>query len=237
MPDDPPINRRAFFRQGLREVFKPLAKAAEPIEKVIRQIGSMDDEAALAIANRQGARPSPQAAVPNPLGPVLRPPGAVPEAQFRDACSRCGDCVRVCPAQCIKIDPAGLRGNGVPFVDVDSAACVLCDGLLCMHTCPTGALVPTPLADIDMGTAAWHPDTCLRTAAGEPCTVCVDVCPVGEVAIVLAGNAIEVKPDGCTGCGMCQNRCPTEPKSITVTPRSAVATPANRSPTPRLRAR
>ena len=226
MPDDePPINRRAFFRQGLRQVFKPLAKAAEPLESVIRQIGAMDDEATAAIAYQGRSQPVPTP--PNPLGPVLRPPGALPEAQFRDACSRCGECVRVCPAQCIKIDPAGLRGNGVPYVDVDSAACVLCDGLLCMHSCPTGALVPTPLADVDMGTADWHPQTCVRTTGNEPCTVCVDICPVGEVAIGVLGNAIHVLAAGCTGCGLCQNRCPTTPKSITVAPRAAAAPPAS----------
>ena len=232
MPDDDsPINRRAFFRQGLRQMFKPIARAAQPLEQVIRQIGAMDDEAAAARAHHQPAGPAKPS--PNPFAPVLRPPGALPEKQFRDACSRCGECVRVCPAQCIQIDPAGLRGNGVPFIDVDAAACVLCDGLLCMHNCPTGALVPTPLGNIDMGTAHWHPDVCLRTVGGQPCTVCVDVCPVGEVALRLAGNAIEVLPDGCTGCGLCQNRCPTTPKAITVTPRRATAA----APTPRPRPR
>ena len=228
MPDDPPINRRAFFRQGLREMLKPLARAAGPLEQVIQQIGAMDDEVAAATAHQQSTR-----AAANPLAAVLRPPGALPEAQFRDACSRCGECVRVCPAQCINIDPAGLRGNGVPFIDVDAAACVLCDGLLCMHSCPTGALVPTPLADIDMGTAKWHPSLCVRITANELCTTCVDVCPVGEVAIRLIGNAVQVLPDGCTGCGLCQNRCPTTPKSITVTPRSAVATASAAVPRPR----
>ncbi len=228
MPDDnQPIGRRRFFRQGLQELFKPLAKAAEPFERAIHQIGAMDDDGVAAAAPQPPA-PAQPALPADPFGPVLRPPGALPEAGFRDACSRCGDCVRVCPAECIKIDPAGLRGNGVPFIDVDMAACVLCDGLLCMHSCPTGALVPTPLADIDMGTAQWHADTCVRTYDGQPCTTCVDVCPVGEVAIQLLGNRISVKPDGCTGCGLCQNRCPTLPKSITVTPRPAATPPAAR---------
>ncbi len=235
MPDDePPINRRAFFRQGLRHMFKPLAKAAEPFEQVIRQIGAMDDEAAAALAHQQSRTPQPHKAPPNPFAPVLRPPGALPEKPFRDTCSRCGDCVRVCPAQCIQIDPAGLRGNGVPFIDVDAAACVMCDGLLCMGACPTNALVPVPFADVDMGTAVWHPEHCLRTVEGQPCTVCVDVCPVGEMAIRLSGNTVDVIGDGCTGCGLCQNRCPTTPKAITVTPRPS-APVATATPRPRPR--
>ena len=44
--DDQPFNRRRFFRHGLRELLKPLTKAAEPLEQVMRQIGAMDDEAA-----------------------------------------------------------------------------------------------------------------------------------------------------------------------------------------------
>jgi MauM/NapG family ferredoxin protein len=235
MPDDDaPINRRAFFRQGLRQMFKPLARAAEPFESVIRQIGAMDDELAAANAHQQSRPPAVPKAPPNPFAPVLRPPGALPEKAFRDTCSRCGDCVRVCPAQCIQIEASGLRGNGVPFIDVDAAACVLCDGLMCMNTCPTGALVPVPMADIDMGTALWHADRCLRTVEGQPCTVCIDVCPIGEVAIRLAGNAVEVIADGCTGCGLCQNRCPTTPKSIVVRPTSADTAPSA-APRPRPR--
>jgi ferredoxin-type protein NapG len=74
-----------------------------------------------------------------------------------------------------------------------------------------------------MGTAIWQQDTCVRTA-GESCTTCIDVCPIGEMAIVLDGNQIKVIEDGCTGCGMCQNRCPTRPRSITVKPRSVAPT-------------
>ena len=98
--------------------------------------------------------------------------------------------------------------------------CVMCEGLLCMHTCPTGALRPIPIQDIDMGTARWHEERCVRSI-GENCTICVDQCPMGEAALVLNGNRVEVKEEGCTGCGVCQHYCPTSPKSITVTPRDA----------------
>src|SRR5262249_18382118 len=131
----------------------------------------------------------------------LRPPGAlVPDQKFLDTCSRCGECVKVCPAQCIKIDSTGKSGKGAPYIDADAMACVVCDGLLCMPACPTGALALTPLADIDMGTAVWREATCVRST-GENCTICVDRCPLGSVAIELNGNAIEVHPDGCIGCG------------------------------------
>jgi len=225
MPDDDaPFNRRNFFRQGLRHLLRPLENAAAPLEDAIKQLAALDFESDAAAARKTSMSP------PRPLanlmvGPPIRPPGALPEQQFRETCSRCGECVRVCPVQCIKIDPSGVRGAGAPFIDVDNAACVLCDGLLCMNKCPSGALVPTPIGDIDMGTAQWHEQLCLRTH-NEGCTVCIDQCPIGEVALVLEDGKVKVIENGCTGCGVCQNRCPTSPKSITVSPRSGGIAPS-----------
>jgi ferredoxin-type protein NapG len=215
MSKDRPINRRNFFRHGLGELLRPLADAAGPLQEVIRQINSIEQELHTA------AKSIVQSASPSIRGTPdvwLRPPGALPEPQFRETCSRCQECVRVCPVQCIKIDPNSAKGGGVPYIDLDAAACVMCDGLYCMHNCPSGALLPIPISEIDMGTAVWHESTCVRTQ-GQECTICVDQCPIGEVAIQLNNGKINVLEQGCTGCGVCQNRCPTSPKSITITPR------------------
>jgi ferredoxin-type protein NapG len=221
MSDERPVNRRRFFREGLRELLRPLAQSAKPLEEMIRQIGSLDDEMMTAAAMKKSPPQGTSAPAIRPTSTAwLRPPGALAESQFQDTCSRCGDCVRVCPVQCIKIDPAGVQGAGVPYIDVDTSPCVMCDGLKCMHACPTGALTPIPLNEIDMGTAVWHESMCLRSH-GESCTICVDECPIGEMAIVVRDAAIHVIDDGCTGCGVCQNRCPTMPKSITVVPRAS----------------
>ena len=219
MAEDRPFNRRNFFRQGLKELLRPLQNMAGPLEEVIKQLGALDLEAE-AVANHQAKKSQPPAAADagKAVSIPIRPPGALPEQKFRETCSRCGECVKVCPVQCIKIDSTGVKGAGAPYIDIDTASCTLCDGLLCMNKCPSGALVPTPIGDIDMGTAVWNESTCVRTT-GESCTVCIDVCPIGEMAIVLDGNTIKVINDGCTGCGMCQNRCPTRPRSITVKPR------------------
>ena len=202
--DNKPFNRRSFFRQGLRELLKPLAQAAEPLEEIARQFGA---------AENTPQRP--------PVGKKwLRPPGALLEPDFIDQCSRCGECVRICPAECIKIDPTHANGEGAPYIEPNEMPCVMCDGLLCMNVCPTGAIQPTPLILVDMGTAQWKPDTCLRSRA-EPCTICIDDCPIGSRAIDLTNNRVTVYPDGCTGCGVCQNHCPTSPKSIVVLPKAA----------------
>jgi MauM/NapG family ferredoxin protein len=238
LADDPPFNRRSFFRHGLRELLRPLSNAAAPLEEMIRQLASLDiEETALADhrATKSNKATTDAGAL---LATPIRPPGALPEQKFRETCSRCGECVKVCPVQCIRIDSTGVRGAGAPFIDIDTAACALCDGLLCMNKCPSGALLPTPIGDIDMGTAVWNEQTCLRSAVGEPpadesCTTCIDVCPIGEMAIFLDNNKIKVKEDGCTGCGMCQNRCPTRPRSIVVNPKQSAtvsAQPRSRRP-------
>jgi ferredoxin-type protein NapG len=220
------MDRRRFFREGLRELLRPVSKAVDPIHRVVTEIGNLEPES-----------PPPAAPVPPPAGSVsrgssppppssasaseylLRPPGALPEEQFLQTCSRCAKCADVCPAQCIKIDPDATRADGAPYIEVDAVPCVLCTGLECMHHCPSGALVPTPLEAIDMGTAVWHEQRCIRSH-GEYCTMCVDHCPVGTVALELVDERILVHDDGCTGCGVCQNNCPTDPKSIIVIPRA-----------------
>ena len=219
------MDRRRFFREGLRELLRPVSKAVEPIQRVATELGNLDPAP---------ATPPPAAPVygtaargSSPAGPtfnepttnLLRPPGALPEEQFLTTCSRCAKCAEVCPAECIKIDPERKRADGAPYIEVDAMPCILCTGLECMHHCPTGALVQTPLNEIDMGTAVWHEQICVRTH-GEPCTMCVDHCPVGSTALEILYGQVVVHEEGCVGCGVCQNNCPTDPKSITVTPRA-----------------
>ena len=43
MSSDRPVNRRRFFREGLRELFKPLADAIEPLERAANHIGSLEN--------------------------------------------------------------------------------------------------------------------------------------------------------------------------------------------------
>src|SRR3954464_15124608 len=108
MADDRPIDRRRFFREGLRELLKPLSNATEPIERALRELEALDTPRVA----RRSSLPQP----PQPPTTWLRPPGALAEQKFLGTCSRCGVCVSVCPAQCIKIDTSGLKGNGAPYI-------------------------------------------------------------------------------------------------------------------------
>lgn len=203
MRPEEPIPRRRFFAQAVRELLRPLAEAVEPLEQAAHQLGQIQ---------------TPRDRQPG----WLRPPGAINESVFAQTCIRSGNCVRVCPAQCIKIDPAGGIAGGAPYIEPDIMPCVLCDGLLCMHTCPSRALLPTELNLIRMGTAEWNDYTCLRSS-GENCTICIDRCPIGTAAIELSEGKVLVHERGCVGCGVCQHDCPTNPKSIVVRPHRAPA--------------
>jgi ferredoxin-type protein NapG len=203
--DDKPLARRRFFREGLGELLRPLAKAFEPMQKVAQQLADLD-------------QPAPEP-VRQPELHWLRPPGALFEQQFRDQCQRSGECVRVCPAKAIKLDYGGVRGEGVPYIDPDEMPCVMCTGLFCMTACPSGAIQQALPEYIDMGVAVWKEHYCLRSS-GDNCTICIDRCPVGARALTLVVGKVSVK-EGCTGCGVCQHDCPTSPKSIVITPKSA----------------
>lgn len=208
--DDKPLARRQFFRKGLGELLKPLAKAMAPVEQTLKELERLE-------ARATGSTPPKNVS----LKLWLRPPGALAEQKFLETCSRCGECVKVCPAEAIKLDPTGQIGTSAPYIDADAMACVACDGLYCMSSCPSGALVPTPLNLIKMGTAVWHEATCVRMNGDESCQKCVDICPIGTAAIEPRGLEIVVHPKACIGCGLCQQHCPTEPKSINVIPKAA----------------
>ena len=187
-----PGNRRRFFRESFYSIMKPVA------EFLADKIDLADT-------------------LPRTL---LRPPGAIREAEFLEVCYRCGNCVEACPADAIKLyacDDDDL--NGTPVIDPDFAACVICDDLACMNGCPSGALVlvDSPQS-IRMGLAVMTHSVCVRSK-GEDCTKCIDLCPLGESAIRLdSSGKVEVLDPGCVGCGVCQFHCPTQPKAINVAP-------------------
>jgi len=150
---------------------------------------------------------------------VLRPPGALPEDEFLNTCQRCGGCAEVCPAHAIWLSTEGPAA-GMPFIDPDLAACVVCDGLLCTHQCPSGALRPlNEPRQIVMGLAEVSESLCVRSS-GEDCRICVERCPIGAEALILVGSGPPiVREAGCVGCGVCQFYCPTRPRAIVVQPR------------------
>jgi ferredoxin-type protein NapG len=159
---------------------------------------------------------------------VLRPPGALPEADFLGACIRCGLCVRDCPYDTLHLAELGSTvATGTPYFIARDVPCEMCEDIPCIKACPTGAL-DHGLTDIDaarMGLAVVvDQETCIAFQ-GLRCEVCFNVCPVRGRAISLemrhndrsgkhAMFIPEVHSDACTGCGKCEQACVMEQAAI-----------------------
>lgn len=163
---------------------------------------------------------------------ALRPPGALPEADFLGTCIRCGLCVRDCPYNTLSLaEPGSAVATGTPYFIARDIPCEMCEDIPCIKACPTGALDHT-LTDIDaarMGLAVVvDQETCIAFQ-GLRCEVCFNVCPVRGKAITLemrhndrsGKHALfipEVHSDACTGCGKCEQACVMERAAIKVLP-------------------
>lgn len=163
---------------------------------------------------------------------AIRPPGALPEADFQGACIRCGLCVRDCPPQILELaKPESPVATGTPYFVARKLPCEMCEDIPCVKACPTGAL-DHQLKDIaksKMGLAVLiDHETCLNFL-GLRCDVCYRVCPLIDKAITLetvhnqrttkhAMFLPTVHSDACTGCGKCEKACVLDEAAIKVYP-------------------
>ncbi len=151
----------------------------------------------------------PETPPPSTPRPWLRPPGALPEADFLDKCTRCTDCLTACPHQSIRrLGPEWGAVEGTPAVIPEETPCYLCEGLPCIPACTSGALLPVAPSEVRMGTALLNRDACYL-ASGQPCDYCVHRCPLRGVAIRWGTDGLPViDPQACSGCGVCAYLCP-----------------------------
>lgn len=146
-----------------------------------------------------------------------RPPGAIDEISFLATCTRCDDCIEVCPVNAIVKAPrsAGLA-VGTPLLRLEIQPCIACADMPCARVCQPRALVTPPdlWKGYRLARLVLDPDRCI-TFDGIECGVCVTVCPIGEDAIVLddAGCPV-IREEGCVGCGECVKACVTKPSSL-----------------------
>jgi MauM/NapG family ferredoxin protein len=164
----------------------------------------------------------PEPAAPARLPAPLRPPGAGLELLIADTCLRCGACEAACPRQAIHPLPDEYGAwAGTPHIVPRQAPCVLCNGLLCTSVCPSGTLRPLTAITEVQGTALVDAGRCLPYR-GTPCRECQARCPLPG-AIVTDDAGRPRVTSACTGCGLCEHYCPTEPAAIRVRPREADA--------------
>jgi len=134
----------------------------------------------------------------------LRPPWAIDEASFLDACTRCGDCIDQCPEHILLPETAG----GYPRVDFSRGECTFCKR--CVDSCPSNALNRN-VAQI------WI----VKARIGEECLAmkhvvcrsCGEQCEVEAILFTPALGGVSrpsVDLEACTGCGACVAPCPTQ---------------------------
>lgn len=147
----------------------------------------------------------------------IRPPGALRETTFLDACVRCGLCVQACPYDTLHLaEFSSLLPTGTPYFTARKTPCHMCETIPCAAACPTGALQLTNINAAAMGLAELStPERCHSYTGAAYCNSCYQACPLKGKAIRMqqghtahGGNFKPVvNADYCTGCGLCEAAC------------------------------
>jgi ferredoxin len=146
---------------------------------------------------------------------VLRPPGAAEEGQFQALCTRCGNCVRACPAGILRMDlgSSGAAGLLTPVLRIGPGYCRE-DCHECTKVCPSGAIARLTLAEKSrhvIGLAAIDKRRCCPWAGLRECDTCVSICPTEAVDNFMINPPLPVVIENkCNGCGKCEMVCPVQ---------------------------
>jgi len=160
---------------------------------------------------------------------LIRPPGSLPEKDFLTLCQRCGQCMKVCPANVINptLTEAGMAGFWTPHLIMTQGYCeYTCT--LCGNVCPTGAIREFSVKEkiegpIKIGSVYIDRGRCLPWSGNGPCIVCEEHCPTSPKAIYFH-KEMAIGPDSirqlvqlpyvdlktCVGCGICEYKCPVK---------------------------
>jgi MauM/NapG family ferredoxin protein len=183
---------------------------------------------------------------------LIRPPGALGEAEFLQRCVKCSLCQQVCPTGALQpaIAQAGVEGFWSPVLVPRRGWCEFAC-VRCGEVCPTQAISRLTAArktgydgkpPVSIGTAFIDRGRCLPWAMSTPCIVCEEMCPTDPKAIWFE-VADEPARDGasrrlqrprvdaakCVGCGICENKCPVgEEAAVRVASVGETRDPLNR---------
>lgn len=156
---------------------------------------------------------------------LIRPPGALPESKFVSVCTGCGECLKVCPNNALQSTflEAGLAGLYTPRLIPRIGYCEEhCN--FCGQVCPTEAILPLSVEEkqkIQIGVAKIDKTRCIAYEDGKICLVCNEQCSY----LAIIGDEKKrpvVKEEICTGCGICENKCPVDGESAIIVYTSGV---------------
>lgn len=203
--EDKEMSRRNLIRQGVHMFAKP---TMEKIQGKIDKVNETVDKVTKRV-------------------PLLRPPGAISERAFLQACTRCDKCIHACPKDAIQRVPKkmGFLIMDTPYIDPIKVPCVMCDDLPCISACEDEALLPVPggPADVEMGYAILDKKKC--QAYGHTfCQQCIIDCPIPGAITQNREQQPIFHRDICTGCGVCVRSCSTVniPVAIKIKPQMVV---------------
>ena len=139
---------------------------------------------------------------------VVRPPWSGDELAFVEACSRCSDCVGVCPEKILE------KGRGgFPQVNFSRGECTFCGD--CVRVCKSGAL-SHGVPQAPWALKARVAPSCLALNQ-VVCRTCGESCPEGAIRFKISIGAVakpEIDLAACTGCGACFGPCPISAVTI-----------------------
>lgn len=150
---------------------------------------------------------------------LIRPPNALAEEEFLAKCTRCSECMKICPTNGLQpaLLEAGLEGIWTPLLVPRIGECTQkCN--LCQMVCPTQAIEPFMIDEKTytyLGTAVIDRSQCIAWNGDKECLVCDEACSYNAV-LQKVENGVKhpyVKTEICTGCGICENVCPIQPQA------------------------
>ncbi len=139
--------------------------------------------------------------------PELRPPWALKEDLFAQACDGCGACIDDCPQHILHL------ARGLPRIDFSKGECTFCGA--CSDACPRGALDRVDGSDSAKKQTPWPyfariSADCLALN-GTSCVRCIESCaPEAIIARPMLGGRLQINIDdaSCNACGACVAGCP-----------------------------
>jgi ferredoxin-type protein NapG len=210
------MDRKTFFQKGfskfIGKVVKETAEVVEEIGTEFKKIVKPIEEVAEDVVK------FPELTKENKIPKKLkRPPGSLEDnTKFKEKCTGCGDCIYGCPYNVLFPVFDDKANKSLPFMDVNTNACMMCKDYPCIKACSHEALKPYKKKQKPkFGQARSLFPFCINFESQKTdCNQCQTACPVESVITFKKG-----KPSfslNCTGCGICVQTCPVFPKAIVI---------------------